>query len=88
MTEPATAIDRDILRRLPKAELHCHLDGSVRPETLLELAREYGVEMPRATGQAWKICEKRCIAPESVRDGGFSAFTAAILALRREARLT
>jgi len=31
---------------LPKAELHLHLDGSLRPQTLLDLARESGVSLP------------------------------------------
>lgn len=39
-------ISRDVLLRLPKAELHCHLDGSVRPQTLVDLAAERDVTLP------------------------------------------
>jgi adenosine deaminase len=48
----APTIDRELLRRLPKAELHCHLDGSLRPSTLLELRHEYGLELPRKDEEA------------------------------------
>ena len=36
----------DLLRRLPKAELHLHLDGCLRPTTMIDLARAAKVELP------------------------------------------
>ncbi|MCW2872234.1 adenosine deaminase [Actinacidiphila oryziradicis] len=38
---------RDV-RLLPKAHLHLHFTGSMRPSTLLELADKYGVHLPEA----------------------------------------
>ncbi|MEU9602989.1 adenosine deaminase [Streptomyces sp. NPDC048057] len=38
---------RDV-SRLPKAHLHLHFTGSMRPGTLLELADKYGVHLPDA----------------------------------------
>jgi adenosine deaminase len=42
-------VPRD-LRALPKAHLHIHLEGGMRPSTLAELAAEHGIEMPVVRG--------------------------------------
>jgi adenosine deaminase len=36
----------EMIRRLPKAELHTHLDSALRPETMIDLARQAGFELP------------------------------------------
>ncbi len=42
LSSSLSALTRDDLFGWPKAELHCHLDGSLRLTTLLELARTQG----------------------------------------------
>ncbi|MEA2623046.1 MAG: adenosine deaminase [Chloroflexota bacterium] len=49
-----------LLARMPKAELHLHLDGSLRPQTALELARERGLD----EGMDVDAMRARLTAPE------------------------
>jgi 3-hydroxyacyl-CoA dehydrogenase len=37
----ATALDR-----LPKVELHCHVEGTMRPQTVVDLANKNGIGLP------------------------------------------
>ena len=39
-------VSEDLVRSLPKTDLHLHLDGSLRLESMLELAREQGIKLP------------------------------------------
>lgn len=45
-------LTRDLIARLPKAELHVHLDGSLRPATMIELARAARFELPTTDPEA------------------------------------
>ncbi|MBN1354884.1 adenosine deaminase family protein [bacterium] len=72
-------ITRDFIRLIPKSELHVHLDGSIRPTTLIELAREQGVELPSYTveGLQEKVFKKRYAALDEYLSG--FAYTVSVL---------
>ncbi len=36
--------------RIPKVELHCHLEGAIRTATILDIARQHGLNLP-----AWDV---------------------------------
>jgi adenosine deaminase len=39
----------DFIKAMPKVELHVHLEGATRPETLLKLAQRHGIALPADT---------------------------------------
>lgn len=43
---PAKNISPNFLRALPKAELHLHIEGTLEPEMLFELARKHAIALP------------------------------------------
>lgn len=47
-------LNEQMLHDLPKTELHTHLEGAVRPETIVELAPDYGVKLPANTVEGLK----------------------------------
>ncbi len=44
----------EVFQSLPKTDLHVHLDGSLRLETILDLARKQHVELPATTPEGLK----------------------------------
>jgi adenosine deaminase len=42
-------ITREFIEQVPKTDLHLHLDGSLRLGTLIDLASQYGVDLPATT---------------------------------------
>ncbi len=45
MTDASPSVRR-LLEAMPKAELHLHIDGSLRPHTAIELTQRYGIAAP------------------------------------------
>src|SRR5258708_6961084 len=66
-------MDLDLIRKLPKTDLHVHLDGSLRLSTIIELARERKIPLPSETEDAWNegVCylEPRFAPQLHVRPG-------------------
>ena len=46
LTNENIELTREFVHSLPKTDLHVHLDGSMRLDTILELAEERGVKLP------------------------------------------
>jgi adenosine deaminase len=41
-----TTVERRFVEALPMAELHCHLEGAIRPATVIDLAEQHGIDLP------------------------------------------
>jgi adenosine deaminase len=50
---------------IPKTEIHCHLEGAIRTQTIIDVAREYNLELP-----AYEVSEldKRVKVFDQLRD--------------------
>ncbi len=55
MTTHAIPITHELLHALPKTDLHCHLDGSLRSQTMLELADREGLAPRRHRRRARRV---------------------------------
>ena len=65
--DDACNLPRDQVRQAPKVLLHDHLDGGLRPATILELAAEIGHELPAArTPRRWARGSPRRPTPGSL----------------------
>lgn len=67
-----TKLSREFIEKLPKTDLHVHLDGSVRLETTIELAQKYNIELPTYDRDELKklvCCDETCESLEDYLQG-------------------
>lgn len=69
----------ELIRELPKSDLHVHLDGSLREESLIEMAQERGVRLPAETPEGLRktVFKERYRNLEEYLNG--FAYTSAVL---------
>lgn len=72
--------------QLPKIDLHCHLDGSVRPQTVIDLAKLQGITIPSFNVDDIKAL---MVAPESCPnlDEYLTRFSLPVSVMQTEAAL-
>ena len=44
----------ELINRLPKTELHLHIEGSLEPEMVMQMAKRNGIELPHKSAEAMK----------------------------------
>jgi adenosine deaminase len=69
---------RELLHGLPKIDLHRHLEGSLRLQTLAEIALQHGIDLP-----AYSIEELRPYVQVTSEESDFHRFLAKFQLLRR-----
>jgi adenosine deaminase len=69
---------RRLLHALPKVDLHRHLEGSLRLETLAEIAQEHGIDLP-----SYNIEQLRPYVQFTDEEPGFQRFLEKFKLLRR-----
>jgi adenosine deaminase len=79
-------VTEELLRALPKTDLHCHLDGSLRLETILDLAEKNGVRLPADTPEGLAKAIRRGEICASLEDY-LTAFDVTLAVLQTEEAL-
>jgi len=77
---------REFIHKLPKTDLHVHLDGSMRYNTILELAKEQGVKLPADNPETLKKIVSCTGATQSL-DEYLRGFDITLSVLQEEAAL-